>query len=1767
MADNVRAPIRLSDIDNLLEDSIFETTNGAKLVEYMKTKRTGGRMRLQNIFEQVAAQVRRPRFNLRGDTSDPQPLPDSPNEQEALNDDAEAGPSSPPEEIPATNPDAIEAIVAEPVVPTASASSSAQNDIPVTSSQVSRKPTTRSPAVSLAREVMINQYHRTNAAKCNFLKQLATSTPKVDTSETLNRISTFTTSISPIVENIDSPAIESQPVVECFPAVPANALVPNGAPDSQRCGSPIVHQLLAPCSQAVAGPESSTPQKVIVVRTNDPQVEVQLAPELENIRPPSPDVIIPETPSPAKIPDESPRVPHAPLQPRRLTATFTEMENGFQNDADVSDVMTSDESAPIIAIEVLQENDDDEEEELVTPALNVSLPKSILKDADVSLRKRNSFRVSFSQQLVEQREISPAPSIPEAHYSSCSDDSNESDIDEDEFEVVDEVYSDDSADYGAGVDEEYEEVEPVRADINKSYVAISERPGSPLLNVVDEEPGQWFGSTTPRVDNEKGQLSPTTANKKYDKTNLQLVDIITDWDDEDDDDDDNHGKDGDEQESAEKSIDEIPETQQPANTTKLDAMELTASDLEQSAVRLIDLPSPPKQADVPMEQDEETDTPLSPPPQFTDSAKKRFAAANDEAVLNRLHSELASSEASPQSSGNELKDGSYEKIPETLVEIAQSFRDAPPTSANNAAPFADPNRCVAIQAKTKRSRKKKTVDPAKESYFNTMQETFARPASPAEPALTTTTKRKLYAAKPTENETPKSKPSNADGHILLDLRVVLEKLQLPVEENEANLEIKNEEVSAEEIILAVEPDKNTETEPSTDIDKPESVETDNAKEENSKPNRMNGVTKKTRYKAKKADTEEKEQLIEQTEQPAAKPEEKRPRKASKRTQPQAPATEALTTEPEPVKSSNVVSTDVAEPSSPARKTSPRSRKHKKTSNEPDLPEKGTDKQQHNLANTASSTIALKPSKATKPKTKTVELNVTPEPATEELGSPEVQSANQSLPETTVSTVCSEASNTEKVSEASITTAPPEAASSNGPSEEVKEPESATPMTVVHCNLNDVGDRVRTSEDEEFAGFETVPVQLPEKKRHINRKKGARNLQKEEPAASLVAGTENIPQPADQEVHAATKSRKQRYRSKPNNKPQSQPPPVELSKPEEEVDSLPLKKRKVRENSNDSSDENATIETTSDTPQLRVTLSPIVFEGELPQTVTESSKDVESPPQDIEPPKSKTLSMHRRDKTNTVNENKETNDSETPPQDIESSKSKTHSKRHRDKARTDHENEKTNDTEAPPQNIESSQPKTLSRHHRAKTNTGNENKKTNDSEAPLQDTESSKSKTLGRHRRDKAKTNHQNKETNNQGEPPQNIESPKSKPISRHRRDKAQTDHENKESNDQETSLQDVESSKSKTFSRHRRDNTSNIVFENELKVVLQKLPEKRLPRYLRDYDDALDKTWKPNQTKLLKEKTNSLRRHLDKQGNNSESSETEQPARRSKRNCRIASLILLTNPFIKSASQKPNYLPMSLEEMLEAEHLAKEIVQKQKRRYKKRPRNEAPKETDSDAIETESRKRAQDQPPEDQLHTKKSRLQTNPDGTATDTDTNLASSSGSEAHSTHSTHSFGEICHEKHEWLAKLMHGTHREESLPAGPGTGETIHFKLNDLSFQERNGIQYSFFAYSERENCGFLRFAPAAYKKKTLTTNFQLKFLMLSGQLHFHIDGKDALAKAGEFVIIPEDSKYSIKNGEEISLVFMIKVISIAGQLSIDTMQTTPPMESTEDYMLEK
>ncbi|KAL1394339.1 hypothetical protein pipiens_003073 [Culex pipiens pipiens] len=800
---NPRSPIRLSDIDNLLQESIFESSDGAKLVEYLKKKRGGGRVRLQNIFQQVP--VQRAQFNFNLDSSEPTPLPESPqpttsNEEDIVTEVIDNGDVQEVAVDPAVEENGSGVTPRVPIV--------IVNDLNTAKKATVKQIVLKSPGPmnTLSRQLLINQYQRTNAAKCELLKQLASSTPKPESNGSMGRMSTFTTSISPITEGDRSPLTplevipSSQPMPIPAPMHVMEIVIPPAA--SQEVLVPCSQPVLAPCSQAVP---DATPKKVVVLKTVVEQEEM----------------VIPETPSPVQVQTESPKAPPNPnhMQPRRLSTTFKAMEN-VEEVSYVNGHITSDES------------EEEEDDGKVDSGSNSVLLKSILKDTSMG-RSRHSMRVSFSKQLVQQREISPAPDIPEADDYNDSNSSEDSDLSESEdgedndFQVVDEVYTDDDTEDASNLDH-YEELKSRICELNNSH--NGRRSVSPLIDVVKETPVQWFETTTPtkRRDQqaeEEQQYPPPTTAKKDNKTNLNLVDIITDWDDEEDEEEADHGAGNPE---VEPSQEFAPEPRASLNSnhhdTNLDTMDISSSNLEDSVERLVELPPAPNalieeegvlpeehiypaavdeqmpitteellevlsgtepeeesQSEprpktpepveeqpvdlpppptTPAEEPQSPERVITPPVQFTASAKRRFIQKNEDDLISRIQSDLplsqASSAAEADTSTRSVEEPlkSFEKVSETLVEIAQSFRDQPPAT-QPAAPIDDTSRKL-VQP-PKRGGKKSNVDPVTASYFEAIEKTFAKPKAPPPPQQSTKTsstqpkkteqqKRKLYDA-------------------------------------------------------------------------------------------------------------------------------------------------------------------------------------------------------------------------------------------------------------------------------------------------------------------------------------------------------------------------------------------------------------------------------------------------------------------------------------------------------------------------------------------------------------------------------------------------------------------------------------------------------------------------------------------------------------------------------------------------------------------------------------------------------------------------------------------------------------------------------------------------------------------------------------------------------------------------------------------------------------------------------------------------------------
>ncbi|XP_052903125.1 uncharacterized protein LOC128310510 [Anopheles moucheti] len=125
------------------------------------------------------------------------------------------------------------------------------------------------------------------------------------------------------------------------------------------------------------------------------------------------------------------------------------------------------------------------------------------------------------------------------------------------------------------------------------------------------------------------------------------------------------------------------------------------------------------------------------------------------------------------------------------------------------------------------------------------------------------------------------------------------------------------------------------------------------------------------------------------------------------------------------------------------------------------------------------------------------------------------------------------------------------------------------------------------------------------------------------------------------------------------------------------------------------------------------------------------------------------------------------------------------------------------------------------------------------------------------------------------------------------------------------------------------------------------------------------------------------------------------------------------------------------------------------------------------------------------------------------------------------------------DWMMMLMENQQKPPVaiLPIVQIQGFT-HLSLEHLTFEERDGIEYSFYVYSNGDNFGFLRFPPATEKKTTRTKRCSLRFLILSGSLKFIINESVVNAVGGDFLMIPISSSYRIVNGPDTTLIFMIK-----------------------------
>uniref|UniRef100_A0A182MI05 Mif2/CENP-C cupin domain-containing protein n=1 Tax=Anopheles culicifacies TaxID=139723 RepID=A0A182MI05_9DIPT len=124
------------------------------------------------------------------------------------------------------------------------------------------------------------------------------------------------------------------------------------------------------------------------------------------------------------------------------------------------------------------------------------------------------------------------------------------------------------------------------------------------------------------------------------------------------------------------------------------------------------------------------------------------------------------------------------------------------------------------------------------------------------------------------------------------------------------------------------------------------------------------------------------------------------------------------------------------------------------------------------------------------------------------------------------------------------------------------------------------------------------------------------------------------------------------------------------------------------------------------------------------------------------------------------------------------------------------------------------------------------------------------------------------------------------------------------------------------------------------------------------------------------------------------------------------------------------------------------------------------------------------------------------------------------------------------DWMMMLMENRQKQPAVLPMVGIQGFTHLSLEHLVFEEREGIEYSFYVYSNGDNFGFLRFPPNTEKRTTRTKRCSLKFLILNGSLKFIINESVVNAVGGDFLMIPASSSYRIVNGSDTTLMFMIK-----------------------------
>ncbi|XP_055605727.1 uncharacterized protein LOC129753902, partial [Uranotaenia lowii] len=1799
-----------------------------------QNKRPGRRrIRLHNLFDPA---TNRPQFNFDLDSSEPQPLNVTQDGKEGNLEKVAAGEPEPGTSgegnnapgpsnvIPDHQPKAI-AVVVEPLTEAAGDGvREVSSSTPLESVPSSQDPVVLNKAgpilartksdgfaseTNLNRKILINQFQRSNAAKCDLLRQLASSTPNANLVN--SRLSTFASSISPILES-DSPAGPER-------ATSPVMLIQTDA--SSQKAHKTVQLMIAPCSQP---PLEATPQKN---RTFGIPAE----------RPASPDVIVPETPSPPKNPVvESPKaIPMDPThhRPRRLSVTIEEMAAAGLLHMAEDNCMTSDESQPI--------NNSRE---------NVLL-KSILKDRNSTLSERKSMRVSFSN-LVHEREISPAPTIEgslSSTASSSDESSSESDDDEervvvinpDDYQVTDEVYSDDNSGDNCDMMADYGEFEAIRQELAKSVQKLPEA----TLPVEDDYQGGFLAEV------------PETV-KKDNRTNHHVLDIVTDWDDEEDPDALRKANEG-----ADYTNIEIPETQRTENATICDARDISSSNIEESAERLIDLPPPPDQFRDVSENPSSSPTPDVAPTGFSSSAKRRFIRENDEAVISRLQSELPLSQPAEhsldESSTPSEAPAAFEKVSDTLVEIAQSFRDHP-------APLLPPKD---VESNTIRKtlagpikKRRETKNPASESYFQTVEKTFAKPAEVEK----TEKKRKLYIAR-LSSESPEKpiadKPKVNAKPTIKPLKVVVQRLryadyckqhcvrtasdtrndQTGEESNKPTQKVAN---AGSPETTTIEKRKDTEK-PSNDSPAkqvegpvhaaPAAVEFDSfsspspgsSSDENVVTSSSSGVVKSiligskrrsaevvtsdesipqskkssesistTRKRQQKDDDgKQLQDNVEKQTDPApqdAQQEEKAIRKVmfdvTQNDSVESPL--ALPSKPQPAltpyickkmrakvqqRENAVLSTDEAmeidstedransalietpsaismdEPASPDQSGQtdelPNNRNSRRRSPSPPkdvVPQpvvtrlRGKKKMEPEIAKPKKTIIKPKRGRPKKngqserdklAKIRKEDYQITLDPS-ENLHSPDISPAI--LPEANgADSPMYELryEPDEHSSDTEIVPGDPPPVPSQDTDSEIVKPKQQTDVS-----------NSQQKETRQGNTRSKVRIELTDRNEENNEPTAAEP--KENPV-ELEVLTENLPEASGAEVNAQPAGDRPVSKKKPKLRPNfkkgkqrkdtgniEHPEPA-ADKEHESIDytsgananpaaieedhDLPLEaasdeKLGTKRNKPDSKIKRKP----KNTKKMHVQRNHVAAnDGGSPesgpryesieQSSDEGNVSEDPPPLTAPPPSADDVDGESVD----------------PSQPASSKTALSKTVRFFDEIQT---------TEPTAKSISSKPPKETSS-DTVSSDEGNQR--------PIVDNSATLDSTLEivNDVNDAFETSDIVLE-----EQPIEEEAPLQATVSNKLRPKPST--------------------------KPRVQNREHV----EKHTTESSEKARKVSRFLRDDVDD-DDDWVPSRSKKsLKEKANQIRQKLDRttsshQTRRAEKEDESEVPRRSGRKCRLAKEILRKNPLLNSEYDRPKYVPFENLDIQRANQLALEARKRQQSRVHRTQNSKPAKSTKAQDIvapttssSTTGRKRNPSPQEVGPANVKRNRCDN--DSGVDHLHLESTASSGDLQKTRTASIGVNTSAAEKLEaqsWMMRLMNRDTNasNQALPMAISAADTnfVHMTLDHLRFHERNGIEYSFFIYPEDGKFGFLRFAPKTVKKLTKTENFVLKFFVIQGQLNFVINGEAAAINGGDFLIIPADSKYSISNGDSVSLVFMIKE-----EVVMNTIESTIPQTST-------